>query len=1748
MKNRAFTVVLVLVAAALLAAAVVFVPRLVSGNQVARIYDEAMNDMQQGKYAEAADRLSGITFYMDSVNLSLYCRAHAYAAEGDYDSAVSELKKLGGFRDAQKAAAYFAARRAEENASTPGSRANAADLYDAEEINGYRDSSVRAAEIRSALYRDGLAAEDAEKWTEASAIFEALDSYEDSRVRCRYATGRVYEADSADNPISYAYAAVYYDQAGIYRDAADREKDSIANAYENADRMIRAEDFSGAKSIYVALDHLCDRDKFTRLEEAIRIAEENARLKRVAEADALLAQEKFDDAYTIYLGCGESGKAREALYLKAAWLGRNGSPESAAKVYMDIVNYKDSRDRHYLLGKERMDSDPETASRILLEDRTYPGAADDLYAIARAATTAGNYPLSISVYGEFAGERDCSLRMMNDMYLYGRQLLEGDDPDHAAEIFDRLKGVGSADLYANMARYASADAFEKKGMYKTAATAFDYIAGYADAADRADGCRYLLAAEKKKNGEYAEAAQIFDALGDREDSAEQAKDCRYLLAGQYADGKRWEDAIALYTELDEYAESHARLLECYRMLGWKQMDDGEAAKAYQSFVSADDADAQAQAAFAAGEACTAGLDLYQALTWYRLAPDLPETEERVAMIAESLLNMEEDSLSEDFASVALNSEKTQAVLYALALHSLENKDEEAAMRQMKKAGDNADASERFQEMLSAHVEALVAAEKFDDAIFLCSTYGDQEHADEIRALKAQKEEEERRKAQEAEQAAHEAKKQEANALLEAGQYEEAAAFYTELGETELAEKALAMKEETEKALRAEEEAARAEAEKAEREKIRAREEEAAALLTAGNYDEAIGIYQELNEPEMVCEAIYQKAAALGRPELYLEIPDYKDSRELHYLAGKALLDQDPEKAFRILSDDISYSDVRVILYDMADRESEQGNCLLSAAVFELLGAQPLDPRNPRPDCMMRSVQDMYRYGMQLRDQGDWETAAAIFDALSGIGGAREHSREAYYAIAGALEESGKYTQAAVAFEALDDYSDAGERAKRNRYSAAVKQLEAGAFDSAEAAFAELRGYSDSADMARECRYRKANSLFAAGDYEEAEEIFRALGDYADSAANRRECVRQAAGKLMESGDYPGAIRLYETISDHEDVPEKLAECHEAIAAQYVEKAELLLQKSETGRAAEAYSSAHDEYAKAGDTDRTDAMAMLVAECYQSVNDLNSALFWYGKAGEAGKPGITGIAEYAFQTEQYAAAESVALTAGTEEARSILYRIAEIRLAEGDEEAALRLFEEAGDYQDASGRREDTLVLRAEELIESGELSEAEAVADSLGGDAGKRLLYLIAGKQYDAGNDDEALRLYAAIGDYEDAEARHDGILYDRAVTCLLNGEYGAAIDSLDLIPDFRDAAEKRKEAVHGLALDPADGEDSGRVLEARMAYAEDMIAAGDLDSAIDMLRKMNRDQSVTDQLNAVLYQRAGQREDAGWYEEAIEDYEALGRYKDAEERIRQARYSQAMLCKEAADYDGAIGYLEMIPDYLDSRDQVMECTYLKAGKLAEEGDQAGAIAIYQGILDYRDVRDILYGDGAVRGGLDEWRASLAPGNVVHLGNLNGEEIEWVVLDRDGDYLFLIAKDVLEQYMYDDSTRVTWQHSKIRAYLNGEFMERVFSEKEAAAIRLTTVKAEKGTNSKGSPGNNTEDRIYLLNEQEIKKYKKTLQNHTASGVWWTRTPGTSNTQVFIVNTNRDTLKSTAANRKNVFIRPALWIDRSAIIH
>ncbi len=123
-----------------------------------------------------------------------------------------------------------------------------------------------------------------------------------------------------------------------------------------------------------------------------------------------------------------------------------------------------------------------------------------------------------------------------------------------------------------------------------------------------------------------------------------------------------------------------------------------------------------------------------------------------------------------------------------------------------------------------------------------------------------------------------------------------------------------------------------------------------------------------------------------------------------------------------------------------------------------------------------------------------------------------------------------------------------------------------------------------------------------------------------------------------------------------------------------------------------------------------------------------------------------------------------------------------------------------------------------------------------------------------------------------------------------------------------------------------------------------------------------------------------------------------------------------------------------------------------------------------------------------------------AVGDVVVFGSYeqdgdssNGSEpLEWLVLSKDGDTLLVVTLYGIERMQFHNSlSKVTWETSDVRAWLNGAFLDAAFSPVEQGRIKTSPVVAEANPDYPNSrAGADTEDKVFLLSYQEAEMFFK----------------------------------------------------------
>jgi len=210
------------------------------------------------------------------------------------------------------------------------------------------------------------------------------------------------------------------------------------------------------------------------------------------------------------------------------------------------------------------------------------------------------------------------------------------------------------------------------------------------------------------------------------------------------------------------------------------------------------------------------------------------------------------------------------------------------------------------------------------------------------------------------------------------------------------------------------------------------------------------------------------------------------------------------------------------------------------------------------------------------------------------------------------------------------------------------------------------------------------------------------------------------------------------------------------------------------------------------------------------------------------------------------------------------------------------------------------------------------------------------------------------------------------------------------------------------------------------------------------------------------------------------------------------------------------------------------------------------------------------------------------------------EPLDWQVLDvKDGKAL-IISRYGLTVHEYDNSVPFpTWVKSKVRFWLNSEFLDAAFTAKELACIDVTHVvtldnslwvEYRKDTNRKYevvSDGSEVDDKLFLLSTEEVLQlcglntiqeqknskeakemmkavatkhaeyegafvYRGGMDEYKLDGegcCWWMlRSPGHLSNHLAYIGTggNLNSFHYTDVHRLEVCIRPACWVDLAAL--
>lgn len=463
-----------------------------------------------------------------------------------------------------------------------------------------------------------------------------------------------------------------------------------------------------------------------------------------------------------------------------------------------------------------------------------------------------------------------------------------------------------------------------------------------------------------------------------------------------------------------------------------------------------------------------------------------------------------------------------------------------------------------------------------------------------------------------------------------------------------------------------------------------------------------------------------------------------------------------------------------------------------------------------------------------------------------------------------------------------------------------------------------------------------------------------------------------------------------------------------------------------------------------------------------------------------------------------------------------YKQAQNLLAKGQYTEAAEKFESIGSYEDATTL---TMYCKACALCESGSFEAGIQALEKLGDykDCAMRITYYTARSWDDSsvGTTEyewmqRAIAIYSENPLYLDSTTRISALderivaakktLYDNAVQAGNNGQYSTAIQIFERLADYSDS--KQRYAYYNIRADEAalaTSTDETAVFAVAARYAK-------MGTYLDCV---DRAAVVNAHANAILdekYNNAVSLMKVGEYDKALIIFKAINGHKDSAEKLNECntaildnKYNKAIALMKEFKYEEALAAFHEIKSHKDSSSKIAMCEsaildnkYRAALALLNAGSYQDAYSAFSSISNYSDSSEKAHEayiklqlSTATRGNYITFGCYEQDGNYS-----NGtEDIEWIVLAKDSNRLLVISRYALDAKPYNTScTEVTWETCTLRKWLNNEFLNTAFTEVESSMIPTVTVVAHKNPEYDTDPGNDTQDKVFLLSIDETTEY------------------------------------------------------------
>ena len=291
------------------------------GNSQEKTYEKATKLLNDGKYAEAAEKFESLGSYEDASQMTMYAKAINEAENGNFEVAFKAFAALGDYKDCAQLQAYYVAREYEYNEMY-------AEAIEAYKVNPlFRDSQSRIERCQETLYKTAINEAENGNFRYAFDAFTALGDYKDSAQMYAYYVAREYEYNE-----EYEKAITAYGKDLTFKDSQERAEQCQETLYETGISEAENGNFEYALDAFEALGDYKDCVQL----RAYYVAREYEYKGMYREAFAA-----YDKDPTFKDSQERTEQCREKLYKAAINKAEIGSFEYAYKAFNALGDYKD---------------------------------------------------------------------------------------------------------------------------------------------------------------------------------------------------------------------------------------------------------------------------------------------------------------------------------------------------------------------------------------------------------------------------------------------------------------------------------------------------------------------------------------------------------------------------------------------------------------------------------------------------------------------------------------------------------------------------------------------------------------------------------------------------------------------------------------------------------------------------------------------------------------------------------------------------------------------------------------------------------------------------------------------------------------------------------------------------------------------------------------------------------------------------------------------------------------------------------------------------------------------------------------------------------------------------------------------------------------------------------------------------------------------------------------------------------------